>query len=335
MVLTELVADLICIEKNFLIYYSCTNFVKFEQQPKKKKKKKEVKIILPPYKKRSIWYSLCALLAKHNVKSLYIKVLFHVLPMSVPHWTWVASGDAPVREARPLTTMTHSVLRWWTLSKVNPPRPFKPHLRWGSLFVSSWKNILWVGGWIWTVTNCCRYGVKHLEDRGASECCGILPGQPYVRGRTGIGQMVRVRQTMWAERERRAARKTGGNRGYAATLLFMKREMNGDKSLWCLVPETLSWLHDSASLKTFNLVFSLSLTNLFTLRFRPTCESHSVAVSHRMIWCGFIKRRCVFSSDSMIASLWKQTVISTCYEEQRKISRRRKGQGTGGGVACF
>lgn len=85
---------------------------------------------------------------------------------SRPQSTWVASGEAPEREARPLTTMTHSVFRWWTVkSKASPP--FKPYLKWGSLFVSSWKNILWVGGWIRTVTNCCRYGVKHLEVRGA------------------------------------------------------------------------------------------------------------------------------------------------------------------------
>lgn len=126
-----------------------------------------------------------------------------------PQFTWAASGDAPEREARPLPTMTHIVFRWWTsLKSKAPPPQFEPHLKWGSLFVSSWKNILRVGGWIRTVTNCCRYGVKHLEVRGVreqSERCGILPGQSYVRGWADRGQRAKshtVRQTD-RERERR------------------------------------------------------------------------------------------------------------------------------------
>lgn len=51
--------------------------------------------------------------------------------------------------------LTHTFSVFQTLSK------------WGSVFVSSWKNILRVGDWIWTVTNCFRCGVKDSDDRGA------------------------------------------------------------------------------------------------------------------------------------------------------------------------
>ena len=58
-------------------------------------------------------------------------------------------------------------------------------------------------------------------------------------------------------------------------------ERNKGGGLGSLLPKALARQHDS--LKTSNSVFFLSLLNLFTLRFRPTRESCSEAVSHRMI----------------------------------------------------
>lgn len=197
-------------------------------------------------------------------------------------------------------------------SKASPP--FKPHLKWGSLFVSSWKNILRVGGWIRTVTNCCRYGVKHLEVRRAGS----------ERVLWNFTRSILCKRLSWQDRVRVIVRQTEES-SYKDRRHSIKRDKwRGDESLGCLVPEALSWLHESASLKTSNSVFSLSLLNLFTLRFRPTRESHSEAVSHRMIWCGFIKRRCVFPCDSIITSFWRQTEISICYEEQRRRRSRRR-----------
>lgn len=185
--------------------------------------------------------------------------------------------------------------------KVNPPFHCKPHLKWGSVFLSSWKNILWVGGWIRTVRNCChhRENTSNLEEQRAGKQSGILPGQPYVRSWAEIGQTIRFIESQ-IDRKRRAAPKKeeaviGGTLARLLSLTgggiccLWGEELRGMSGAW----SSRHPMYDAASLKNSNLVFPLTLLNLFTHRFHPTCESCSEAVSHQMIWCGFIKKSCV------------------------------------------
>lgn len=63
--------------------------------------------------------------------------------------------------------------------------------------------------------------------------------------------------------------------------VYKERNKGGGLGNW--LPKALARQHDAAYLSPLIQFFFLSLLNLFTRHFRPTCESCSEAVSHRMI----------------------------------------------------
>lgn len=124
---------------------------------------------------------------------------------------------------------------------------------------------------------------RRLEEQGAGERCGILPGRAYVR--------------VWADKIQSQTDRERTDR--QVTQLERRRQTQsrkGDKA-WSSV------LHDSAALKTSNSVVAEPFHSQFPLKVWVTYE----AVSHRMIGCVFTKRRCVVPTDSIIASVWRQT----------------------------
>ncbi len=76
-----------------------------------------------------------------------------------------------------------------------------------------------------------------LEEQGASEHCGILPGQPYVRG------IQSDRQKQRRERESEGGQLEGEGEvtlELRREILFMRRDIKEDESFGCLVPGALS-----------------------------------------------------------------------------------------------